>query len=219
MCTNHSLPHPQPWSPWTVWTRWSVTFATRTTTACARTNCANVPTIGPTTDAWPQSTRTVSPPRVNVWPEPTNALCLSSDSAADGLHIKKECVLGPCQLRGLGNLNFANFKANCASSNDKDCVFCCPEDGCNKDGAPSQVWLNTYLACLILPLIYTVQFRANWLSWQWDKRLLLSQNQCQSVFLFFSLVQMLLSVFPMIEMQKCENVPNTKPRSKDVHNT
>ncbi|KAH9402876.1 hypothetical protein TYRP_015639 [Tyrophagus putrescentiae] len=72
----------------------------------------------------------------------------------DGRHIKKECALAPCHLRGLAE-GFANFKSNCDSS-DKDCVYCCTGDGCNKDGAvavrPAGSTAALHLICLILSL-------------------------------------------------------------------
>lgn len=77
----------------------------------------------------------------------------SPSLAPDGRHIKKECALAPCHLRGLAE-GFANFKSNCDSS-DKDCVYCCTGDGCNKDGAVAVRPAGTaalHLICLILSL-------------------------------------------------------------------
>ncbi|KAI2797906.1 hypothetical protein BLOT_014758 [Blomia tropicalis] len=75
-------------------------------------------------------------------------------SPIDGKHIKKECALAPCHLRGVGKINFANFKSDCETS-AQDCTFCCPEDGCNKDAAPSTLHsTSVQLICLMLVLVH-----------------------------------------------------------------
>ncbi|KAH7645488.1 hypothetical protein HUG17_1026 [Dermatophagoides farinae] len=76
----------------------------------------------------------------------------------DGLNIKKECALAPCHLRGLKQLNFANFKSNCESSKQDDCIYCCTEDGCNKDSAiklmaNATYIINVIIICLIVSLL------------------------------------------------------------------
>ena len=82
------------------------------------------------------------------------SICSVDTTAIDGKHIKKECALAPCHLRGVGKINFANFKSDCETS-AQDCTFCCPEDGCNKDAAPSTLHsTSVQLICLMLVLVH-----------------------------------------------------------------
>jgi len=63
----------------------------------------------------------------------------------DGLTIKKDCALAPCHLRDQNQRDFLNLKEQCESGdNEKDCVYCCKQDGCNKDYA-FQITSNNYL--------------------------------------------------------------------------
>nr|XP_027197520.1 uncharacterized protein LOC113791874 [Dermatophagoides pteronyssinus] len=77
---------------------------------------------------------------------------------SDGRNIKKECALAPCHLRGLQHWNFANFKSNCESSKQDDCIYCCTKDGCNKDSAITLMAnapriINVIFLCLIVSLL------------------------------------------------------------------
>lgn len=70
--------------------------------------------------------------------------------AKDGLHIKKECALAPCHMRDPSQKKVINFNEQC-DSDKEDCVFCCSEDGCNKDAAPS-ISANYFLALIMIIL-------------------------------------------------------------------
>ncbi len=87
--------------------------------------------------------------------------------AKDGLRIKKECALAPCHLRDPG-LVFIQFKEEC-DTNKGDCIYCCPNDGCNKDGV-SLISSNNYLTLILLTVGALSSISLIFNSYMWLKK-------------------------------------------------
>ncbi|XP_015786203.1 uncharacterized protein LOC107363486 [Tetranychus urticae] len=54
--------------------------------------------------------------------------------------VIRECALGPCNFREPAFDNIFKLRQQCDMSKDSyDCVYCCKDDGCNKDSGSSLV--------------------------------------------------------------------------------
>ena len=54
------------------------------------------------------------------------------------MKVIRECALGPCNFREPAFDNIFNLRKQCDMSKDfYDCVYCCKDDGCNKDSSSS----------------------------------------------------------------------------------
>ncbi len=111
-------------------------------------------------------------------------------AAKDGLRIKKGCALAPCHLRDPG-LVFIQFKEEC-DTNKGDCIYCCPNDGCNKDGV-SLISSNNYLTLLLLTVgaLSSLIFNSTYM---WLKKIIFSNSH---------LINYSLRAVPILQREWC----------------
>ncbi|KAI1293518.1 hypothetical protein HDE_06447 [Halotydeus destructor] len=69
--------------------------------------------------------------------------------------VKRECTLGPCELRDANVGQVLNIGDKCDMSKpEMDCLVCCKGDGCNKN-ASYQTHPNQWLNLAIVSLCFT----------------------------------------------------------------